>query len=262
MDLALLPFAGASSYPSCFDWPKETIARAAQAKKDEALERFRDGLRGLQPTVAVPFASDWALLEPDLIELNWTDRYTPAEAIAQMTGEFPQVTFLATSPGDKWTPEEGLTPGKTHGAWPCTVADVTRYAATKPALVARVDTPPGEAELAVIDAQLGALAADVKLETSATLCIALPKDVAWCFTCTPDGTVLERRSSVPANAEEVIHVQPGDVTRLAHGEHRWEELWYGYAVRVTKREGTPYYREFWNRLLGLGETTGAGELGE
>jgi len=29
----------------------------------------------------------------------------------------------------------------------------------------------------------------------------------------------------------------------------WEDIWYGYRMRVKKREGTPYYRAFWDALL-------------
>ena len=75
-----LPFAGASSYPTCFSWDRATMLEKAAGKKREGIARLTDGITGLAPRVAVPFASSWALLEESELWKNFIDRPTPDEA--------------------------------------------------------------------------------------------------------------------------------------------------------------------------------------
>jgi len=68
IDLAFLPYADASSYPTGFVSDAPTLKARCDAKKAEGLARFTEGLEGLRPAEAVPFASSWALLEAGEVE--------------------------------------------------------------------------------------------------------------------------------------------------------------------------------------------------
>jgi L-ascorbate metabolism protein UlaG (beta-lactamase superfamily) len=242
IDLALLPFAGASSYPTCFAWPADRIAQAAQAKKEEALDRFRDGVRELEPRAAVPFASHWALLDEGFIDRNFSDRYTVDEAAERAAREFPSVRILPAAPGDLWNSDGGFARGPDHDKWPQTRQAVRSYAETLHPSARRSDEPPGKEDLERLSAQLAELAA--KVDLVARICIVVDGHGAWCL----EAGRLTRSERAP-DADEIVHLGAADATRLARGQNRWEDLWYGYALRVEKKPGTPYYRAFWEALL-------------
>ena len=61
-DVALLPYSGASEYPSCFDALGDEGKRAAADQKIERyLDRLVDNVRILQPRIVVPFAGQYVL---------------------------------------------------------------------------------------------------------------------------------------------------------------------------------------------------------
>jgi hypothetical protein len=129
IDAAFLPFAGASSYPTCFAWDRATIEERGRQKKAEGIARFTDGIEGLRPRVAVPFASSWALLEPAELWKNFIDRPTPAEAATAAAGAAAAGTeVVVLDSGDEWEPAAGaLRRGRAAG-WPHDPAAVARYA--------------------------------------------------------------------------------------------------------------------------------------
>jgi hypothetical protein len=49
--------------------------------------------------------------------------------------------------------------------------------------------------------------------------------------------------------DETLTVTADELWDIVAGPANWEDPWYGYRLRVTKREGAGYYRAFWEMLL-------------
>jgi hypothetical protein len=49
--------------------------------------------------------------------------------------------------------------------------------------------------------------------------------------------------------DETLLLPAGELWAIVAGPANWEDVWYGYRLRVTKREGAGYYRAFWEMLL-------------
>jgi len=259
VDIAFLPFAGASSYPTCFEWSAEVIAQKGEAKKTEGIERLEDGIRGLRPLRAVPFASSWALLEPGSIEKNYVDRATPEEAIARTT-KFAQehdTELLLFEVGDEWTPADGLVSKGLSKAWKHDLGSVRSYADKERERVTRSiaearQIPSGARDVkapflqhleALIDASRGMLA---ELD-GVTIAVAAEGGPAFSlrFAHGQRPVIVEGAEG----ADEVLIIDLPELWAVLVGTWLWEDIWYGYRMRVQKREGTPYYRAFWDALL-------------
>ncbi len=294
IDLALLPFAGASSYPTGFEWPDGVVRTRAEEKKEDALGRMRDGIVGLRPRAgAVPFASDWALLEPGLAGRNWADRYRPEEAAARLSGEAVGGEAGATCPifaweaGDEWTREGGLERRGRCDAYPRTVEAVRAYGRARGVTDAPAPSPRGEApgppaggpqpaepaaaregarggeRVGVRELPADLVAAHIRAALARRLrgpagggreSVRGAIEVAWeggAVHVALDGGGAEVRLGAAADPAERVYVPARDLARILAGELLWEDLWYGYRLRIRKRDGSPYFRVFWEALLEL-----------
>lgn len=108
IDLAFLTFTGASQYPGCFDFPLGAKIERARYSKHSHLAEFVHWAKLLRAKRAVPAAGNHALLAEDQLFLN-TPMYanTPAEALAALQAEAPEIAGLQMNPGDTWSPEAG-----------------------------------------------------------------------------------------------------------------------------------------------------------
>jgi hypothetical protein len=260
IDLAFLPFAGASSYPTGFDGTRETMLERCAKKKAEGIQRFVEGIEGLQPAEAAPFASSWALLEQGELWKNFIDRPTPDEALkAAMEPAMKVGThLLRMEPGDQWSPKTGaIGKGLTEG-WGYDAKSVERYAQQEAARVsraisaARVPGKPVSKE--TLDAAFREYFAELIAKTrEGTAQLAMKAGfeaeglAAWRLTFVPgQAPVLE--SGLKGDEDEVLTLPPGELWAILAAPANWEDVWYGYRLRVRKRAGAGY-RAFWEMLL-------------
>ncbi len=262
IDLAFLPYAGASSYPSGFVSDQQTLAARCAAKKAEGLRRFTDGLEGLRPGEAVPFASSWALLEEGEVEKNFTDRLTADEVLTAAVSKANAcgTKLLHMEPGDEWTAEAGVVRKGLSREWTNDVASVRRFAQSEgPRLRAAIQAARGgglRVSPAVLDAAferyLGAM-----LEASSRVIAELKMTVGfatagggWRVELVP-GSKPVVHQGLRGDEDEVLEVAAAELADLVLGPTTWEDLWYGYRMRVTKRNDTGYFRGLWDMLLGF-----------
>ena len=260
IDLAFLPYAGASSYPTGFGGDAATLAARCEKKKQEGLQRFVDGIVGLGPREAVPFASSWALLEEGEVEKNFVDRPTAMQALAHaLELAHKQGTHLLhLEPGDEWSPDTGaINKGLTAG-WDNDVASVRRYAQQEKARVdqaiAAARRPVGAVAPALLDQAMRAYFEDMVAAAKGTLeqlqmnAGFVAGDAAWSLRFSP-GTAPELASGLRGDEDETLRLPAGELWNIVAGPANWEDVWYGYRLQVSKREGAGYYRAFWEMLL-------------
>ena len=118
IDLAFLTFTGASQYPGCFDFPIGAKIERALYSKQSHLAEFVHWAKLLRTKRAVPAAGNHALLAEDQLFLN-TPMYanTPAEALAALQADAPEIEGLQMNPGDTWTPARGHVRHKPAPDW-------------------------------------------------------------------------------------------------------------------------------------------------
>lgn len=259
IDLAFLPYAGASSYPTGFEGDEATLQARCAQKKLEGLKRFTDGLEGLEPKEAVPHASSWALLEPGEVWKNYVDRPTAAEAL---THALPLAARLGThllhlEPGDEWSPSLGAVNKHLCEGWPSSVDGVRRYAAQEQprvaAAVARFRGPLQDVDAARLDGAFRAffsalLARSAPPELSMKAGFVAEGAGAWRLTFA-SGKPATVEPGLTGDEDEVLTLGPAELWAILAGPWTWEDVWYGYRLRVKKRPGAGYYRAFWELLL-------------
>jgi L-ascorbate metabolism protein UlaG (beta-lactamase superfamily) len=263
IDLAFLPFSGASSYPTCFAWEPGTLEEKAREKKLGGIARFTDGISGLRPRLAVPFASSFALLEPEELWKNYLDRPTPDEACAasREAAAAAGTSVLRMDPGDAWDPAGGHRPRGLTADHGYDREGVERYARAIADRVAAAGAgrvaggprgDPGLLDGAVrryFETMLAQTAASTKqLRMLAGLVAEGKGGGAWHLVFEP-GRAPEVRSGPSADADETLTVTAGEMWDIVAGPLNWEDPWYGYRLRVRKRLGAGYYRAFWEMLL-------------
>ena len=261
IDLAFLPFAGASSYPTGFDGDRATLEKRCAQKKTEGIKRFLDGIEGLQPAEAAPFASSWALLEPSELWKNFLDRPTPDEALkaAMPIAAEHGTHLLHLEPGDEWSKEAGVIRKNLTAGWGYDAKSVERYATQEAARVAaalaKVRVPARAVPAATLDSALREYFA-VMLEKTAgttrelTMIAGLQSEAgaAWRMIFVP-GSAPRLEPGLKGDEDEILTLSPGELWGLLTTSANWEDVWYGYRLKVHKREGAGYYRAFWEMLL-------------
>lgn len=261
IDIAFLPFAGASSYPTGFDGTRDVMLERCAKKKAEGIARFVEGIEGLQPAEAAPFASSWALLEQSELWKNFIDRPTPDEALKAAMGPAMKAGthLLRMEPGDQWSPETGaIAKGLTDG-WGYDAKSVERYAIQEAARVMRAISSAREPGKPVppqtLDAAFKEYFAELLEKTregTAQLTMKAGFEAegagAWRVTFSP-GSAPVLESGLSGDEDEVLTLPPGELWALLTTSANWEDVWYGYRLRVHKRAGAGYYRAFWEMLL-------------
>ncbi len=267
MDLAFLPFAGASSYPTGFDGDRATLAKRCAQKKAEGIQRFLDGIEGLRPTEAAPFASSWALLEPSELWKNFLDRPTPDEALKAAMPLAAKVGthLLHLEPGDEWSPQTGAINKGLCTGWGYDAASVDRYAKQEAVRVAaalkKFRQPVQPVSPSTLDAAVGDYFQVMLQQTAATTRELTMKAGfqaegagAWRVTFSP-GQPPRFDTGLVGDEDETLTLPSGELWALLTTSANWEDVWYGYRLKVHKREGAGYYRAFWEMLLNFDAET-------
>jgi L-ascorbate metabolism protein UlaG (beta-lactamase superfamily) len=261
IDVAFLPFAGASSYPTGFDGDAEMLAKRCAQKKAEGISRFVEGIEGLRPAEAAPFASSWALLEESELWKNFVDRPTPDEALAAaLPTALKQGTHLMRiEPGDEWMPQTGVINKHLTTGWGYTATDVARYAKQERARVngaiahyrRRGESVPAAKLSAAVHEYFDEMLKATVSSTSSLLLTAgfVAEGVgAWHMIFRP-GHTPRLVDGLSGEEDETLTLTPGELWALLTTTTNWEDVWYGYRLHVTKRPGAGYYRAFWEMLL-------------
>lgn len=261
IDLAFLPFAGASSYPTGFDGSREVMLERCAKKKSEGIARFLEGIEGLAPAEAVPFASSWALLEESELWKNFIDRPTPAEALvaAMEPASKAGTHLLHMEPGDQWSRETGAMAKDLTKGWGYDAESVARYAKQESSRVqqaiAESRTPSKPVAPATLDQAFREYFAELLTGTrEGTKALAMKAGfqvehgAAWRVEFVP-GAAPVLTAGLKGDEDEVLTLEAGELWALLTTTANWEDVWYGYRLKVHKREGAGYYRSFWEMLL-------------
>lgn len=260
VDVAFLPYAGASSYPTNFDGDEATLKARCAEKKQEGLQRFLDGIEGLRPSEAIPFASSWALLELDEVWKNFTDRLTAPETLARSMqfAHERDTHLLHLEPGDEWSPETGSVNRGLTSRWPLTVEGVRRYAELERSRVTKAIAAARRPEHEV--PELDALFRDFfahDLPRSFSKHEALEGAFGFVGGASSwtvhfsNGAVDRIDAGLAADVPETLKLSASELFDVLVGDSSWEDVWYGYRLHVSKRPGTGYARAFWEGLLGV-----------
>ena len=63
------------------------------------------------------------------------------------------------------------------------------------------------------------------------------------------GTEPILESKLHGDEDETLILPAGELWAIVTGPANWEDVWYGYRLKVHKRAGAGYYRAFWEMLL-------------
>lgn len=188
----------------------------------ERLQGLFDGIVGLRPKEAAPYASGWAFLEPSLIGKNFAARPTQHEALAAaMKLAHEHGAHLAhLEPGDEWSPETGAINKGLSAGWPQDLEAVRRYAKQ----LGVSDRPASVVTKDALDAALRALAATTK---GAQLGLVVDGVASWSVR---GGEV---RDGLRGDEGAVISLRGDDLLAIATGETSWEDAWLGGRLHVN-----------------------------
>jgi len=274
IDIAFLPYAGASSYPTGFGGRPEVMKERCEKKKKEGLARFTDGIVGLQPAEAVPFASSWALLELSEVEKNFVDRPTSDEALAHAMKLAHEngTHLLRMMPGDEWSPDTGVLEKDLCEGWTQDVEAVREYAEHEQVRVmreisaarhlsAKVDPKQLDEAMHLYCAEMIKAAGDSISNLDMKAGFVGEGGGEWSLRFTP-GAPPEVKTGLVGDEDETLMVAAAELWSLVAGPSNWEDVWYGYRLRVKKREGAGYYRAFWEMLLNFDDVPTSERLAE
>ena len=261
IDIAFLPYAGASSYPTNFEGDEATLKERCTRKKQEGLARFTEGIEGLEPAEAAPFASSWALLEPSELWTNYDARMTGDEALVAAAAKATAVgtKLLRMLPGDEWSPETGvLDKGLTKG-WDTSAESVRRYAEQERDRVAKAIAEgrlaPAHVDAATLDRAFRAYLTEMFERSARTIADLSMKagfeakgGGSWRVEFTP-GQPPRIEAGLKGDEHEVLSMEAGELWNIVAAPANWEDVWYGYRLKVRKGPGAGYYRGFWEMLL-------------
>jgi hypothetical protein len=178
---------------------------------------------------------------------------------------------LHLEPGDQWSLETGaIAKGLTAG-WEYDAASVERYAKAEGSRVANAIAAARPAPAAVDGARLDAAFREYFAELlektrEGTKALELKAGFsagaagAWRVEFVP-GTAPKLEGGLRGDEDEVLTLAPGELWALLTTDASWEDVWYGYRLKVRKRPGTGYYRAFWEMLLNFDADTLSQRLG-
>ena len=116
IDIAFMPYAGFSGFPSSYEFDKKTKKRLAEKKKREGLKSFYDAVKCLNPKKAVPAAGDLIIVGKGKAWINYFDRASPVEAIRKAPTSIKN-KLIDMRPGDIFLRDKGIIKYKKNVKW-------------------------------------------------------------------------------------------------------------------------------------------------
>jgi L-ascorbate metabolism protein UlaG (beta-lactamase superfamily) len=115
IDIAFMPYAGFSGFPSCYEFSDEIKNKLAEKKKNERLESFYECVEALNPKKVVPAAGDLIIVGENKAWANYFDRASPIEAIEKAPKNIKD-KMLDMRPGDIYS-HKGIIKYKKKNNW-------------------------------------------------------------------------------------------------------------------------------------------------
>jgi len=197
---------------------------------------------------------------------------TASEVLTAAVGKANAVgtKLLHMEPGDEWTPEAGVIRRELTRGWGNDLESVRRYAEQEKvrvnAAIARarsaggLHVSPPTLERA-LGRYLGAMLEATRSMTAELKMIAgfSVNEAGWRVQFEP-GRAPVIEPGLRGDEDEVFSVPNDELAAIVFGLSTWEDVWYGYRLQVTKRDGTGYYRAFWDMLLGFDDQAISSQL--
>jgi len=117
-DIALVQYAGVSSFPGRFKFAEEEMREMVRNKRANFDEQDR-AVKNLNVDYIVPFAGDFCWLDDTMLHCNWACRATPVlfEDWCQQHYAERDFEIAYMYPSDKWTRDGGFTHNHPEIAW-------------------------------------------------------------------------------------------------------------------------------------------------
>jgi len=116
IDIAFMPYAGFSGFPSSYDFSYKTKKMLANKKKNEGLKSFYQSVKLLNPNKAVPAAGDLIIVGKGKAWINYFDRASPVEAIKKAPKSVKS-KLLDMRPGDIYSDSNNLIKFRKKPKW-------------------------------------------------------------------------------------------------------------------------------------------------
>tara|TARA_Y100000768_G_scaffold226762_1_gene171174 strand:- start:2903 stop:4222 length:1320 start_codon:yes stop_codon:yes gene_type:complete len=107
IDIAFMPYAGFSGFPSSYEFSYKIKKKLAEKKKREGLKSFYEAVKLLNPQKAVPAAGDLIIVGKGKAWINYFDRASPLEAIRKAPLKIKS-KLVDMRPGDTFTKKNGI----------------------------------------------------------------------------------------------------------------------------------------------------------
>jgi len=126
IDIAFMPYAGFSGFPSCYEFDEVIKNKLAERKKNEKLDSFYKCIDALNPDKVVPAAGDLIIVGDNKAWANYFDRASPIEAIEKAPLEIKD-KIIDMRPGDIFTKENGIRKYREIAKWHYTAESQEKF---------------------------------------------------------------------------------------------------------------------------------------
>ena len=125
-DIAFMPYAGFSGFPSCYEFDDEIKSKLAEKKKNEKLDSFYKCVEALNPDKVVPAAGDLIIVGDNKAWANYFDRSSPIEAIEKAPLTIKD-KMIDMRPGDIFNKEIGIKKYREEPKWHYTAESQEKF---------------------------------------------------------------------------------------------------------------------------------------
>lgn len=126
IDIAFMPYAGFSGFPSSYEFSYKLKKRLAEKKKREGLKSFYEAVKLLRPSKAVPAAGDLIIVGKGKAWINYFDRASPLEAIRKAPSKIKS-RLIDMRPGDIFTKDKGIKKYRAVQKWKYNTKDQEKF---------------------------------------------------------------------------------------------------------------------------------------
>lgn len=126
IDIAFMPYAGFSGFPSSYEFDEELKKKLAEKKKNERLDSFYKCIEALNPDKVVPAAGDLVIVGEDKAEANYFDRASPTEAINKAPENLKN-KIIDMKPGDIFSKTKGMIKYDSKNKWDYTTESQKKF---------------------------------------------------------------------------------------------------------------------------------------
>jgi len=126
IDIAFMPYAGFSGFPSCYEFNDKIKTELAEKKKNEKLNSFYECVEALNPKKVVPAAGDLIIVGDNKAWANYFDRASPLEAIEKAPTNIKD-KMIDMRPGDIFIKGENIKKYRETDKWHYTAESQEKF---------------------------------------------------------------------------------------------------------------------------------------